>query len=332
MSLKENRSLPTRIFAVARNLTLLVVRNIPIWWRHHIKKKIASMRLGFASARFGWGVGAAYREMLDPDDVTFARSAGRRRIASEIFKPHPRTAVILAFGQSNIGNEGDPSGLYIPGSGVYNFNFLDGRCYVAKCPLLGAGCNSSNFVTRLGDLLVRRKIYDRVLLVPIALGGTYIADWAPGGRANFRLMITLELLRRLGITITHAIFQQGEAEGNQINADGAAWARNFNAMVKAVRLYGMEAPIYVAQCSLCCCDPNEIIRAAQRGVVDPARGIFAGPDTDTIGLDERWDGCHFSLTGLEKAAQLWFDTIAHHQPLITAPVVAAPEMTARFLV
>jgi|GEM_PF-845402 len=328
MLIQEIRRLPTRAFAVTRNVTLLVVRNIPIWWRHHIIKRIASVKLGFASARFGWGVGAAYREMLDPDNVTFARSVGRRRIASQAFKPHLRTAVILAFGQSNIGNEGDLSGLYVPGPGVYNFNFLDGRCYVAKCPLLGAGLNRSNFVTRLGDLLVRRKIYDCVLLVPIALGGTYIADWAPGGRANLRLMITLELLRRLGITITHAIFQQGEAEGNQINADGAAWARNFDSVVKAVRLYGMEAPIFVAQCSICCCDPNEIIRAAQRSVVDPARGIYAGPDTDTIRRDERWDGCHFSLTGLEKAAQLWFDTIAHHQSITAAPVAAASDMTA----
>ena len=313
MLLEEIRRLPTRAFAVARNVTLLVVRNIPIWWRHHVTKKIVSMRLGFASAKFGWGIGAVYLEMLDPFDATFARSVGRQRISSENFKPHPRTAVILAFGQSNIGNEGDISGLYVPGPGVYNFNFLDGRCYVAKCPLLGAGTDRSNFVTRLGDSLVRKKIYDSVLLVPIALGGTYIADWAPGGRINFRLMITLELLRRLGITITHALFQQGEAEANQINkADGAAWARNFNSMVKAARLYGMEAPIFVAQCSVCCAGPNETIRAAQRSVVDPTRGIYAGPDTDTIGLDERFDGCHFSVAGLDKAAQLWFDVITQN--------------------
>ncbi len=314
--------LPRRALAVARKVIILMLVSFPIWarqvaislpiWARHY---LLIIRRKITLVKFGWVNGWTYRKVLDPGGgVSFAHTIARRRVNSEAFKPNPRTAVILAFGQSNIANEGDPSGRYTPGPGVYNFNFLNGRCYVAKCPLLGASGNYSSFVTRLGDMFVLHGIYDRVLLVSIGYGGTSMADWAPRGRINYRLMSTLELLNRTGIEITHAIFQQGEAEGAQVNPDGAAWANDFNAMVRAVRLYGMEAPIYVAQCSGS--RPNEIIRAAQRSVVNLAMGIVAGPDTDTISLDDRLDECHLSIAGLEKTAHLWFDTITHQQPAL----------------
>ena len=80
-------------------------------------------------------------------------------------------------------------------------------------------------------------------------------------------------------------------------SDPEEWARHFWAMTDAIRSAGVEAPIYVAQCTICCNDPNETIRAVQRRVVNPAAGIFRGPDIDLIGRDERYDGCHLSGAG-----------------------------------
>jgi hypothetical protein len=44
-------------------------------------------------------------------------------------------------------------------------------------------------------------------------------------------------------------------------------------------------------------------------VVDARAGILPGPDTDSIGFAERYDGCHFSTEGMEHAARLWLDAI-----------------------
>jgi hypothetical protein len=249
---------------------------------------------------------------LDPDGGSFRDISGRVRAECELFGPTPRLAVILTFGQSNIANECDPRGCYTPGPGVYNFNLFDSRCYVAKDPLLGATGDHGNFATRLGDLLVRRDVYDRVLLVPIAYGGTYMAEWTANGRMFPRLTQTLIRLRRGGISVTHALWQQGEAEGALPNADGSAWVGYFKEMVATLRQYAVSAPIFVAQCTVCCSAPNERIRVAQRAVVAPSAGVFAGPDVDIIGRDERWDGCHFSTVGLEKAAELWFRAVSAH--------------------
>jgi hypothetical protein len=249
---------------------------------------------------------------LDPDGGSFRDTTGRVVAECELFAPTPRVAVILTFGQSNIANECDPHGCYTPRPGVYNFNLFDSQCYAAKDPLLGATGACSNFATRLGDLLVRRDVYDRVLLVPIAYGGTYIAEWTANGRMFPRLTQTLVRLRRGGINVTHALWQQGEAEGALPNADGSAWVGHFKEMVATLRQYAVSAPILVAQCTVCCSAPNERIRAAQRAVVAPSAGVFAGPDMDVIGRDERWDGCHFSTAGLEKAAELWLRAICAH--------------------
>ena len=249
---------------------------------------------------------------LDPDGGSFRNTSGRVMAEYRLFTPTPRLAVILTFGQSNIANECDPEGCYTPGPGVYNFNLFDRQCYAARDPLLGATGDRSNFTTRLGDLLVRREIYDRVLLVPIAYGGTYMAEWTANGRMFPRLTQTLIRLQRAGISVTHALWQQGEAEGALPDADGSAWVAHFEEMVATLRQYAISAPILVAQCTLCCSPPNDRIRAAQRAVVAPHAGVFAGPDVDGIGRDERWDGCHFSTAGLVKAAELWFSVICAH--------------------
>jgi hypothetical protein len=248
-------------------------------------------------------------DRLDPLHLSFRRTSGRRAVSEAMFVANPGNAVILAIGQSNIANECDPSALYEANNEVFNFNFFDGKCYEAKDPLLGASINRSNVLTRLGDMLIERGKFRRVLLVPIAHGGTYAREWSPGGRMFPRLAWTLDRLRDRKIRITHILWQQGESEAAQSNPRPEDWSRQFMAMVGAVRAAGADAPIYVAQSTICCNDPNDQIRAAQRQVVNLAAGILPGPDLDLVGRDERYDGCHFSAVGLRHAAALWHEAL-----------------------
>jgi hypothetical protein len=253
---------------------------------------------------------------LDPGLKTCRDVAGRERVDHRQFRTDPRLAVILALGASNIANEGDPNGLFVPEHGVFNFNFFDGRCYAARDPLLGATLERSNPLTRLADLLVRRGIYDRVLLVPIAHGGTYAAEWSPAGRMHPRLRRALKMLRRRKIAVTHALWQEGEAEAGTPGSDPKAWVTHVQAVAGTIRAATPESAFYVAQCTVCRNAPNELIRAAQRAAADPARRIFAGPDLDVIGIEDRWDQCHFSVRGLERAAELWFAALTRAKPWI----------------
>jgi hypothetical protein len=73
------------------------------------------------------------------------------------------------------------------------------------------------------------------------------------------------------------------------------------------RLPGItNAPIYVAR-TTCCAKvrPSQELGNAQRALANPAEGILAGPDFDTLGFADRYDRCHFSTEGMERAADLW---------------------------
>jgi hypothetical protein len=218
-----------------------------------------------------------------------------------------RTAVMLAFGQSNAANDGEPG--YVTGPRVYNFNHFDGRCYAARDPLLGASGSGGSVWTRLGDKLVRAGVFEQVLFVPVAVGGTAVADWLPGGGLFDRIVGTHRELTKHGLRITHLLWHQGETDAGS-GTSAADYFSRFETMERGVRALGIDAPLYVAVASLCWNQGNEEIRQAQQRIIRTLPNAFAGPDTDTLDRFKwRRDLCHFSAAGLEEHARLWFEAL-----------------------
>lgn len=223
-----------------------------------------------------------------------------------------RVAVMLILGQSNAANSGDTP--YAPSQRVFNFNIFDGLCYTAWDPLLGTTEKRGNFAGRLADILVEQDVFDSIVLVPIAVGGSRIEEWTTGGSRHRRLQLAIKRATEWGLRFTHVLWHQGETNARH-DPDGPLYTECFMNIHAALRRYGVDAPIYVAQATVCDEAPVESIRAAQRSVINPALGILAGPDTDTIGAVDRFDGCHMAMTGLIKHARLWADA------LVTSPAV-----------
>ena len=90
----------------------------------------------------------------------------------------PDIAVLFTLGQSNAANHGESP--YSPAQPVFNFNPADGACYTAGEPLLGATGSGSSPWTRLGDRLVAASLYDKAVVVAIAVEGSSVTDWAWG--------------------------------------------------------------------------------------------------------------------------------------------------------
>jgi hypothetical protein len=217
-----------------------------------------------------------------------------------------RTAVILILGQSNGANSGDTR--YFPRNRVLNMNVFDGQCYVAKDPLLGATESGGNFATRMADMMIDQGYFDSVVLMPISVGGSRIEEWTMGGARHRRLQVAIKRAIDYELTFTHVLWHQGESNSGE-DANKELYIACFKNIHSALRSYGVGAPIYVAQATVCNSPPNETIRSAQRAVVDPSLGIFAGPDTDTIGREDRYDGCHMAESGLIKHGRLWVEIL-----------------------
>jgi len=252
-------------------------------------------------------------ERLDQNWGSISDPSGRHENGCAIIGDRKRTAVIVVVGQSNAANHG--AGRYAATKRVDNFNVYDGRCYRAADPLLGASGDGGNFATRLGDKLIDAGLFDRVILAPIAMGGTTVEQWAEEGMFNRRIPVLIRRLFDAGLSADFILWQQGEGNPGTGDVDGRQYRKNLLEVIRTFRRFGVTAPLFVSLTTLCG-GPHanaDNIRAGQRGVVSPLAGIYQGPDTDTIGVEHRWDACHFDETGLDMAASLWLQVIADFQ-------------------
>lgn len=241
-----------------------------------------------------------FREMRGFKDPT-----EREQVDCSRFKL-PGSAVILTLGQSNAANESTLA--YQPGEGVYNFNFFDGRCYVARDPLLGASGQEGSVWSRLGDKLIRAGVYERVLIAPIAVGGTRVHTWTPDGLHFPRLIKVQEAFASQGLKPTLVLWHQGEADAKHTTKE--EYVERFTRMLEGMRSLGIDAPVYVAIASVCAHPGSDAIRAAQRQVAATLDNVFIGANTDELDrLRWRRDGCHFSAEGLEEHAKLWAEVL-----------------------
>jgi hypothetical protein len=222
--------------------------------------------------------------------------------------------IALVFGQSQSANL---VGERFMGKGQV-YNFFRGQCYAARDPLLGTTNSWGNVWTLIGNELVQKKLFDAVILVTIGIGGTAIAQWAPGGELHAHLMRTVHSMGP-DLSITHVFIQQGETDLWTHTAYEKYYA-DFLAVVKALQQSGVGAPIYVLiESGYCDGTPpkldNPIVRAQKQLIVDQP-GVYQGADMDREldSVADRYDGCHMSGTGARKLSNLLVTTIATTMP------------------
>jgi hypothetical protein len=129
----------------------------------------------------------------------------------------------------------------------------------------------------------------------------------------------------LRLVPTVILFHQGESDAKR-GTSAEDYSKRLDAVVASVRHLGVEAPFLVAVASYCHGRSSQDVVAAQRAAVGPARGIYAGANTDQlVGATLRFDDCHFSTAGLERAADLWLDALAKvMRPLDANQMSAVP--------
>ena len=249
--------------------------------------------------------------------------------------PHQRLAVIVVAGQSNAANTASPDadgGFYErPDLPIFNFNIGDGRCYLARNPLLGCDGEWQAFAVPLAAQLIDAGLYQRVLLVPISVCRTWVQEWAPAGHYFSRFRQAMAGIAGLGLRPDFVLWHQGESNAGFLFRDidsygdpigpvtrAAArlcYTRHLLALAAGLRAEGMMAPVFVARATLCGSNAQrpEIHQAQSDAAADATTtGIFPGPDTDTLPFDGRFDGCHFTHHGNIAHARAWFDVLRQY--------------------
>jgi hypothetical protein len=242
---------------------------------------------------------------------TWGYTGDRKKVDCSQIVAGDRTAVVLVIGQSNAANTGPTR--YEPKQNVYNYNFMDGKCYVARDPLLGAQGQGGSVWSRLGDMLVAENQFERVLLVPVVVGSTTVMNWA-SGEMSISLQSVIRDVRDKGIEITHILWHQGEADRT---TSYKSYKSSFLRMADNIHAAGVSAPLFISIGTICWFGQGGIantkLRELQSDIVKIRDDIFLGPNTDKYDrIRDRHDGCHFSDPTMEAVAKEWLDILRIH--------------------
>jgi Carbohydrate esterase, sialic acid-specific acetylesterase len=238
------------------------------------------------------------------------RYAGKTEIQCP--KQTPRTAVLLIAGQSNAANNAAQRHETRYPDRV--LNFMSGRCYVARSPLLGATGFAGEYWTPMSDQLIDAGAFDRVILAPVAVGASDIAQWAKGGALNSSMIpLVQDLVTHY--RVTHVLWHQGESDF-ALKTDPARYKEQFLSFVDTLRANAVDATVFVSTATRCLTgwsQPNAI-QSAQQELAAAQSGLEPGVDTDKLlSAQDRYDDCHMADSGEVKTAKAWAAILTQHR-------------------
>lgn len=235
-----------------------------------------------------------------------------------------KNLVIIVAGQSNLGNPAPSAYSPTNGSSLFNFNIWDGAIYPAADPLVG--CNSvkiGNPALRLADSIVTAALFDRVYLVPIAIGGTTVAQWDSGPLNNFFKITFMRLAQRgivAGANVTIVvIWGQGESD-NLAGTSQANYTTGITDVINQTRQAGFTGSFYVAEQTWNSGTSSTAVQNSQLAIVNHPSGIYAGPVADALigtcggSACRQADNTHFSDTGSASYAAAWLAALQAGKP------------------
>jgi len=222
--------------------------------------------------------------------------------------------ICLAFGQSNAGDYGE--GDYVCRHDVYNY--YKGDLYRAKEPLLGPDGSGNSVWTRVSDMLIDSGLYKKVIIIPIAVGGTSVKCWSDGD-CRIKLEKTLDYLQKDHIPLTHIFWDQGETD-NVDKTTKLQYKERLKKVIKIIRDRKFDAPFFASITSYFPYNNdnpmgiNPIITSAQNEVINEMSDVKHGPNTDSLNLAYyRYNMVHFTDKGLNKLAYEWFKKIKENK-------------------
>lgn len=223
------------------------------------------------------------------------------------------TGVFIIVGESTAANCVDSTYGAVLQAKNHNFCIYNGGCYRSAEPLLGTNISGFVFIghwaLKLADDLISGGKYARIILVPVAIGGTLASDWASttGAFPGHRAAVTANRLSSAGLTPT-AILQILGANDCNAGTSQSSYAASQAIAIQNWRDAGVTCPYFVAKSTWFNGTVSAGIQAAQLAIVDGIT-IFAGPNCDAFDGTNRYDNTHWNATGRNAVANAWKTTI-----------------------
>jgi hypothetical protein len=235
-----------------------------------------------------------------------------RATRSPVLNTGVANLVLFFPGQSNNAGEAPTAYTLTNASVIDNFNVNDGALYAPADPPIGAtpsagaqGCGCSLTGWRVADTLVTNGKFARVIVVPLAITGTSVAQWDTGPLST-RICQAIGRLKDRGIVpgtnVTFAAdWGQGEAD-QQLGTSQAAYTTALNDIISKAAACGFSGRWFINVETWEAGATSAAVQAAQAAVVNGTT-VFAGANIDSFGSGDRQsDNTHINDTGAPLVA------------------------------
>lgn len=224
-----------------------------------------------------------------------------------LVREHKDMQVIMVLGDSNIVTGELPAAPKL--AAVFNVNPINGLCYPVREPMMGTIANHGSPWVRLANALVESNAQKEVLLVPVTLPSSNIADWKKDGPVFVRLQNMLAALKKQEITVHAVLWQHGQKNDEHITQKDQ-YQTSFADIVESLRSNGTTAPIYVAKTGSCPGKASGLVWEAQAAIMGSAPDVLAGPDLSRLSPEHfNADQCALNEKGLDAYVQQWHSTL-----------------------
>lgn len=234
-----------------------------------------------------------------------------------------RVVNYVTLGQSINQNSLDGFSTVEHGTNIFNLSLghpMKKKIFQAQEPLLV----SNNGLATLGhhgmplaDQIIDNDICDNVIITNVAVGGSYCADWCPGGGTvgglngagprtgslAYRIRLAAAVIQYAGLWNVPTIldWQCGIWDSDPTGTTEVNYTNALNGVIAELRKVGLLRPgniMFVHKETNLTSNSSDRnpVRAAQAAVVDDDL-VLAGADIDTLGSEYRVDDIHFSVAG-----------------------------------
>lgn len=243
-----------------------------------------------------------------------------RTLQASAIADRANTKIIIVDGQSEHATAGGVATYTTVNAAAHNLNIYDGGIYSGADPVLGASdataTGPSSPIMRIADRIITRGKATRVIMVPIAVGGTLWASYDPAASGSLftRVQCAIRRLSAIGLSPDFICAARGSSD-NAAATSAASIRSSINAWITGIRNMGCTAPIYIGKFTM---NGGSVSATIQSGIAsaisdNSGNSVLAGYDGDTnatvAGGYRLADSTHLSATGLTLVANGWADLV-----------------------
>ena len=217
--------------------------------------------------------------------------------------PCPKESIYVGyFGQSNHGNNVErEKTLDLSYENVFTYDWRLGVCSRYKEPLAGVDGRAGGFGHVSSDTIhfLKKKYYfsENIVFLGFSKGGTRAQDWASGVLAD-KFDYLLNKLKKNNIEIDYIFWHQGESENKKANKIYYQnYIKDIQLIFQKFLISSKKTQIGMALVSICNSEQSKSLINAQRSIIKNNDRVFLTLNTDNLGSDYRYDGCHFNSLG-----------------------------------